>query len=97
MKWKVKEIAELRGFNNARALGTATGIPPMSMYQIWNGEAKRADLATLEKLCVELRVPLALLLEYEPDVVEPLPVGAKVDAKPDAVKSPRRTRKAQNN
>lgn len=73
MKWKVKEIAEARGITNARALSTATGIPPMSMYQIWNGQAKRADLATLEKLCVMLRVPLSLLLEYVPDVVEPLP------------------------
>src|SRR5262245_34644418 len=76
MKWKVKEIAEARGYTNARALGTATGIPPMSMYQIWNGEAKRADLATLEKLCIFLRVPLSLILEYVPELVEPLPGAA---------------------
>src|SRR5947199_6773010 len=88
MEWKVKEIAEARGIMNARALGTATGIPPMSIYQIWNGEAKRADLTTLEKLCVVLRVPLSLILEYVPDVVEPLPgdtrrsPAAKSESKP---------------
>lgn len=73
MVWKVKEIAEARGITNARALSAKAGIPPMSMYAIWNGTATRVDLATLEKLCKELRVPLALLLEYIPEVIEPLP------------------------
>lgn len=87
MKWKVKEIAEARGITNARALSTATGIPPMSMYQIWNDQAKRADLTTLEKLCVMLRVPLSLLLEYVPDVVKPLPGATEfTGAKPETAK-----------
>jgi DNA-binding Xre family transcriptional regulator len=72
MKWNVKEVAIMRGIDNARALGKLAGVPPMSTYQIWNGEAKRVDLETLNKLCNVLRVPLALLLEHVPDSVEPL-------------------------
>jgi DNA-binding Xre family transcriptional regulator len=73
MKWMVKEIAELRGIMNARALGRLADVPPTSIYQIWSGEAKRVDLETLNKLCTALRVPLALLLEHVPEAVEPLP------------------------
>jgi DNA-binding Xre family transcriptional regulator len=73
MKWSVKEIAELRGITNARALGRLADVPPTSIYQIWSGEAKRVDLETLNKLCTALRVPLALLLEHVPDEIEPLP------------------------
>jgi DNA-binding Xre family transcriptional regulator len=73
MKWSVKEVAELRGIHNARALGKLAGVPPMSIYQIWSGEAKRVDLETLNKLCTVLRAPLAWLLEHVPDDVEPLP------------------------
>jgi DNA-binding Xre family transcriptional regulator len=87
MKWKVKETAEFRGYTNARALAAAAKVPPMSMYQIWNSEAKRVDLATLEKLCILLKAPLYALLEYVPDEVEPLPGEA----------SKKRARKPQNN
>lgn len=73
MKWNVKEIAEARGIMNARALGKLAEVPPMSIYQIWDGSAKRVDLGTLNKLCTVLRVPLALLLEHVPDEIEPLP------------------------
>ena len=73
MRWNVKEIAEARGITNARALGRLAGVPPTSIYQIWDATAKRVDLETLNKLCTVLRVPLALLLEHVPDVVEPLP------------------------
>jgi DNA-binding Xre family transcriptional regulator len=73
MKWNVKEIAEARGITNARALGKLAEVPPMSIYQIWDGSAKRVDLGTLNKLCTVLRVPLALLLEHVPDDIEPLP------------------------
>jgi DNA-binding Xre family transcriptional regulator len=73
MKWNVKEIAEMRGIPNARALGRLAGVMPTSIYPIWSGEAKRVDLETLNKLCAALRVPLALLLEHVPEAVEPLP------------------------
>lgn len=89
MKWNVKEVAEARGVKNARALGKLAEIPPMSIYAIWNGEAKRVDLDTLNKLCNVLRVPLALLLEYTPDIVEPLPSGEPAKSAPvERAKSP---------
>jgi DNA-binding Xre family transcriptional regulator len=86
MKWMVKEIAEMRGITNARALGRLADVLPTSIYPIWSGEAKRVDLETLNKLCNALRVPLALLLEHVPDAVEPLP-----DTEKEQGAKPRRT------
>jgi DNA-binding Xre family transcriptional regulator len=103
MRWNVKEIAEMRGIPNARALGRLAGVLPTSIYPIWSGEAKRVDLETLNKLCTVLRVPLALLLEHVPDEIEPLPTsgqgesaearrGASVSSKPR--RQPRQARAA---
>lgn len=67
MKWNVKEIAEAKGYKNARELSDAAGIPLASMYRLWKGTADMVGLATLNKLCGLLDVPVGMLLTYIPD------------------------------
>src|ERR1044071_7710251 len=63
MKLTVKEIAEARGFKNAKQLADTAGIRYKSMYPIWNGAARMIGLDTLEKLCNTLRVQAGMLFE----------------------------------
>ena len=67
MRLNVKAVASAKGYQNAKVLGEAAGIQPTSIYRIWNGTASRVDLATLDKLCKLLDVPVGMLLEYIPD------------------------------
>lgn len=74
IRLSVKEVAEARGFPNAKQLADAAGILPTSMYSIWQGRATRIDLATLDKLCALLRVHPGLLFEYMLDKApDPIP------------------------
>ncbi len=63
----VKEIAEARGFKNARQLADAAGLRYKSMYPIWNGTARMVGFDTLEKLCSNLRVQSGRWFEIVPD------------------------------
>ncbi len=63
----VKEVAEARGFKNAKQLADNAGIRYKSMYPIWNGTARMIGLDTLEKLCDTLRVQAGMLFEKLPD------------------------------
>src|ERR1044072_3083655 len=67
MKLTVKEIAEARGFKNAKQLADTAGIRYKSMYPIWNGTARMIGLDTLERLCNTLRVQAGMLFEIVPD------------------------------
>jgi DNA-binding Xre family transcriptional regulator len=71
IKLNVREVAEAKGFSNASTLAAATGIHRTSMYRIWNGEATRLDLDTLDRLCEVLKVPAGMLLTHIPKY--PLP------------------------
>ncbi|MGH9761075.1 MAG: helix-turn-helix domain-containing protein [Blastocatellia bacterium] len=51
IKLNVREVAEAKGFANASALASATGVHRTSMYRIWDGAATRLDLETLDRLC----------------------------------------------
>lgn len=82
----IKEIAEARGFKNAKQLADTAGIRYKSMYPIWNGTARMIALDTLERLCKALRVQVGMLFEIIPDA-EPLPGATEpADAKPEADK-----------
>ncbi|MGH9830199.1 MAG: helix-turn-helix domain-containing protein, partial [Blastocatellia bacterium] len=48
IKLNVREVAEAKGFANASALASATGVHRTSMYRIWDGAATRLDLETLD-------------------------------------------------
>lgn len=73
MKWTVRQVAEAKGIKNARELADRIGTSYSSIYPIWDGSAKRADLGTLNKLCNFLDVPIGMLLVHLPDKsIEPV-------------------------
>jgi len=92
MVLNVKEIAETRGFKNAKQLADAAGIRYKSMYPIWNGTARMVGLDTLERLCVALRVQAGMLFEVIPDSdIEALPGQGETGKKTIASKRARKT------
>jgi DNA-binding Xre family transcriptional regulator len=68
----VKDIAEARGFKNAKQLADAAGIHYKSMYTIWSGEAQLISMDVLGRLCTTLRVQPGMLFEQISET-EPLP------------------------
>lgn len=81
IQWIVCEVAERAGINNASELAKRSGLQPTSVYRIWKGEAARADLRTLDKLCTLLEVKPSQLFDQ---VAEPdrLPKVGPIKAKP---------------
>jgi DNA-binding Xre family transcriptional regulator len=79
VKLTVREIAEARGFKNAKQLADAAGIHYKSMYTIWSGEAQLISMDVLGRLCETLRVQAGLLFETIPDL-EPDRPGASTKA-----------------
>jgi DNA-binding Xre family transcriptional regulator len=67
MKWTIREVAEAKGIRTARELGEKAGIPPTSIYRLWNGTAKMVGTDTLERLCTFLDVPVGMLIQHIPE------------------------------
>ena len=88
MKLTVREIAEARGFKNAKQLADAAGIHYKSMYTIWSGEAQLISMDVLGRLCTTLRVQPGLLFEQIADD-EPVP-GVSQERAPAAGKPTRK-------
>lgn len=63
--WRVRELAEKKGFDTAYKLALAAGLPYNSVRAIWDKKAKRVDLDTLGKLANALKVPVGDLFEEE--------------------------------
>ncbi|HEU4329302.1 MAG TPA: helix-turn-helix transcriptional regulator [Roseiflexaceae bacterium] len=53
--WRVREIAEPKGWN-AHSLAIEAKLSYNTIYPIWAGTAQRVDLKTIEKLAVVLQV-----------------------------------------
>ncbi len=85
MVLNVKDVAEARGYKNAKQLADAAGLRYESAYPIWNGTARMISLDTLEKLCKVLRVQAGMLFELKPD--------AEIDKLPAKPKSPKKVNK----
>lgn len=62
MRWKLRELAEAKGFN-AHSLALAAQLSYGSVRPIWLNEARRADLDTIDKLSAVLQVEPGALLE----------------------------------
>lgn len=62
VRWKLKEIGEARGFN-PHSLSLAAGLSYNTVRPMWLNTARRADLDTLERLSLVLRVPPGDLIE----------------------------------
>jgi DNA-binding Xre family transcriptional regulator len=93
VKLAIKDIAEARGFKNAKQLADASGIHYKSMYTIWSGDAQLISMDVLGRLCTTLRVQAGMLFEIIPDA-EPDESPGEASKKPGATK---RARKSQNN
>ena len=55
-RWRVRELAEVKGITTAYRLHLAAGIPLASAQGIWSGKSKRLDLETLDKIAQALGV-----------------------------------------
>jgi len=48
-------------------LQRASGVPYLSLHQLYHDRAKRADFGTLNRLCAALGCGVGDILEYVPD------------------------------
>jgi DNA-binding Xre family transcriptional regulator len=72
MRLYLKEIAQNKGYRNARVLTQAmtahfrVNISFSTIYPLWNNEAKLWSIDTLDRLCSFLEVPAGLLIQHIP-------------------------------
>jgi DNA-binding Xre family transcriptional regulator len=64
VRWRVKEIAERQGYN-AHSLAIEAKLAYNTVRPIWSGQATRADLETIGKLAIALRVQPGDLMELD--------------------------------
>jgi len=62
MKLLVKEVAQAKGYKNAKALADDMGMSYGVLYPLWDNRVQRVDLATLERLCKHLQVQPGMLI-----------------------------------
>lgn len=66
MRWKLKEIAEAKGFN-PHSLALEAKLSYNTVRPMWLNIARRADLDTIDKLASVLNVEPGQLLERVSD------------------------------
>lgn len=72
MKLFVKEVAQAKGFKNAKALADAmsehfgASMSYSTIYPLWNDDAKLWARETFDKLCAFLKVPAGMLIQHIP-------------------------------
>ena len=104
MKLFVKEVAEAKGFKNAKALADAMSehfgvtISYRTIYSLWDDEAQLWSRPTFDKLCSFLNVPAGMLIQHIPGEVqlEPGSSGAKSTSATSEAKTKRGPRKARS-
>lgn len=70
MKLTIKEVAQARGFENAKQLADAMTkhfgglVSYNTIYPLWNDTAQRFDRATLDRLCTFFNVPIGMLIQF---------------------------------
>lgn len=96
MRLTVKDIAEARGFKNAKQLADAAGIHYKSMYTIWSGEAQLISMDVLGRLCTTLRVQPGMLFEQVAET-ESLPDSElATETKPENARGPAKKSKRES-
>lgn len=72
MKLFVKEVAQAKGFKNAKALADGmsahfgVSMSYSTIYPLWNDDAKLWARETFDKLCAFLNVPAGMLIQHIP-------------------------------
>jgi DNA-binding Xre family transcriptional regulator len=70
MKLTIKEVAQAKGFKNAKQLTDAmtehfgSVLSYSTIYPLWDDTAQRFDRSTLDKLCTFLQVPIGMLIQF---------------------------------
>jgi len=73
INFKLKDVAQLRGYKNAKHLADAlskrykTKISYRTIYPLWDNTAENYSRRTLNRLCMFLGVSPGLLIEFVPD------------------------------
>lgn len=74
-RWRVRELAERKGFKSAYQLALESKLPINTVKPIWEGTAKGIMLKTIDKLAVALKVPPGELIgNGEAELGDSLPV-----------------------
>ncbi len=68
---RIREIAEKRKIKSGYQLGKLLGVSPSMASRLWKDNVKMIDLATLDRLCKELRCKPADLLHFDPNLEQP--------------------------
>jgi hypothetical protein len=85
MRLYVKEVAQAKGYKNAKALADAmsqhfgVSVSYSTIYPLWNDEAQLWSRPTFDKLCSFLNVPAGMLIQHIPgeSQTDPEPASAK--------------------
>lgn len=64
LRWRLKELAEPERWT-ARKLAIQTGLAYNTVWGIWSGKTRRADLDTLDRLARALNIPARDLIGEE--------------------------------
>jgi DNA-binding Xre family transcriptional regulator len=101
MKVMLKEVAQAKGFENAKALTDAmaghfgTRISYSTIYPLWDDTAQNFSRTTLDRLCTFLQVPLGMLIQFIDTESLPQAGGDRAQATPERrspVKTKRKTK-----
>jgi DNA-binding Xre family transcriptional regulator len=78
MKLTVKEVAQAKGFKNAKHLADAMSdhfgqrISYATIYPLWDDTAQLFSRPTLDRLCKFLNVPIGMLIQFiDTDSLQP--------------------------
>lgn len=75
MRLFVKEVAQAKGYKNAKALADAmskhfgVSVSYSTIYPLWNDNAQLWSRPTFDKLCSFLNVPAGMLIQHIPGEV----------------------------
>jgi DNA-binding Xre family transcriptional regulator len=63
IKLRIREVAEGRGFQNARELADAAGIAATTAYAYWNNTSENISRTVLGKICKALGVHVYAMVD----------------------------------
>jgi DNA-binding Xre family transcriptional regulator len=64
VRLKVRELAEAKGILRPMDLARASGLSFSVVHKLWSGNQTRIDLATIDALCIALKVKPGQLIEF---------------------------------
>lgn len=81
VRLRVREVAEGRGFKNARELADAAGIAYPTAYAYWDDTNENVSKRVLAKLCKALSVHVYALVDDDLTITSPAPDQRRTQAR----------------